>query len=106
VERGWFRKFVGGEAVPNIYCTEDAPDADFDAVDPAHAADDFAIFRAEVEVCRKVASGLDLDHLTRHQRRDRDIDLRWVYVHMIEEYARHNGHADLIRERIDGTIGD
>ena len=53
-----------------------------------------------------MAAGFDLDHVTRRGRRDIDIDLRWVYVHMIEEYARHNGHADLIRERIDGAIGD
>ena len=106
VERGWFRQFVGGEDVPELYVREGALDAEFDEVDPARAADDFAIFRAEVEVCRKVASGFDLDHLTHSTRRDIDIDLRWVYVHMIEEYARHNGHADLIRERIDGTIGD
>jgi uncharacterized damage-inducible protein DinB len=106
VERGWFRQFVGGEDVPELYVREGALDADFDEVDPSRAADDFAIFRGEVEVCRKVASGFELDHLTHSKRRDIDIDLRWVYVHMIEEYARHNGHADLLRERIDGTIGD
>jgi uncharacterized damage-inducible protein DinB len=106
VERGWFRQFVGGEDVPDLYGREDAIDADFDEVDPARAAEDFAIFRSEVEACRKVAAGFDLDHVTHSQRRDIDVDLRWVYVHMIEEYARHNGHADLIRERIDGTIGD
>ena len=106
VERGWFRQFVGGEDVPDLYGREDALDADFDEVDPARADEDFAIFRDEVEACRKVAAGFDLDHLTHSTRRDIDIDLRWVYVHMIEEYARHNGHADLIRERIDGTIGD
>ena len=106
VERGWFRQFVGGEDVPDIYGSDEAPDADFDDVDPARADEDFAIFRDEVEACRKVAAGFDLDHLTHSQRRDIDIDLRWVYVHMIEEYARHNGHADLLRERIDGTIGD
>ena len=39
-------------------------------------------------------------------RRDVDMSVRWVFVHMIEEYARHNGHADLIRERIDGRTGD
>jgi hypothetical protein len=59
-----------------------------------------------VEACRKVAAGFELDHLTHSKRRDIDIDMRWVYVHMIEEYARHNGHADLLRERIDGVIGD
>jgi uncharacterized damage-inducible protein DinB len=106
VERGWFRQFVGGEDVPNLYCSEEALDADFDEVDPARADEDLAIFRAEVEACRKVAAGFDLDHLTHNQRRDMDFDLRWVYVHMIEEYARHNGHADLLRECIDGTIGD
>jgi uncharacterized damage-inducible protein DinB len=106
VERGWFRQFVGGEDVSDIYCSEEAQDADWDEVDPARAEEDFAIFRAEVEVCRAIAARFDLDHLTHSQYRDVDIDLRWVYVHMIEEYARHNGHADLIRERIDGVIGD
>jgi len=81
-------------------------DAEFDDVDPARADEDFANFRAEVEVCRAVAARFELDHLTHSERRDIDIDVRWVYVHMIEEYARHNGHADLIRERIDGSIGD
>ena len=106
VERGWFRQFVAGEDVPDIYCSEDAPDADFDAVDPARADEDFAIFRAEVEVCRAVGARYELDHVTRRGRRDFDVDVRWVYTHMIEEYARHNGHADLLRERIDGMIGD
>jgi hypothetical protein len=106
VERGWFRQFVGGEDVSDIYCSEEAQDADWDEVDPARAEEDFAIFRAEVEVCRAIAARFDLDHLTHSQYRDVDIDLRWVYVHMIEEYALHNGHADLIRERLDGVIGD
>jgi Protein of unknown function (DUF664) len=106
VERGWFRQFVGGEDVPDVYCSPEAPGADFDDVDPARADEDFAIFRAEVEVCRAVGARYGLDHLTRRGRRDFDIDLRWVYTHMIEEYARHNGHADLLRERIDGAIGD
>jgi hypothetical protein len=107
VERGWFRQFVDGEDVPDLYGSEDDPDGDFDNVDPARADEDFAIFRAEVDAARAVAARYaDLGHLTHRGRRDFDIDLRWVYVHMIEEYARHNGHADLIRERIDGVIGD
>ncbi len=106
VERGWFRQFVAGEDVPDIYCSEQSPDGDFDDVDAAGAEEDFAIFRGEIEVARVVAARYELDHVTRRGRRDFDIDFRWVYVHMIEEYARHNGHADLIRERIDGTIGD
>jgi Protein of unknown function (DUF664) len=105
VERGWFRQFVAGEDVPYIYSSEESRDADFDDVDPARADEDFAIFRAEVEVCRAVGARFELDHITHRGRRDFDIDLRWVYTHMIEEYARHNGHADLLRERVDGTIG-
>ena len=53
---------------------------------------------------RRPVAGRDLQRTRR--TRDRTISLRWVYVHMIEEYARHNGHADLIRERIDGVTGD
>ena len=47
----------------------------------------------------------DLDDTFHNRRRDTDLSLRWVYVHMVEEYARHNGHADLLRERIDGATG-
>jgi uncharacterized damage-inducible protein DinB len=107
VERGWFRQFLDGQDVPDLYCSEEDPDGEFDNVDPARAEEDFAIFRAEVEAARAVtARYTDLGHLTHSKHRDVDIDLRWIYVHMIEEYARHNGHADLIRERIDGAIGD
>ena len=48
---------------------------------------------------------MPLEHSFIHPRRHKEMSLRWVYVHMIEEYARHNGHADLIRERIDGATG-
>jgi hypothetical protein len=57
-------------------------------------------------VCRAIGARFELDHVTYLARRDVDIDVRWVYTHMIEEYARHNGHADLLRERTDGAIGD
>ena len=48
----------------------------------------------------------ELDAVGRRQRHGEDVSLRWILVHMIEEYARHNGHADLLRERIDGAVGD
>ncbi len=51
-------------------------------------------------------AGRSLDDTFFHPRHEAHIDLRWVYLHMIEEYARHNGHADLLRERIDGVTGD
>jgi hypothetical protein len=52
-----------------------------------------------------VAAGHDLSEIAANVSRGRDVDLRWILIHMIEEYARHCGHADLIRELIDGTIG-
>jgi hypothetical protein len=105
VERSWFRRRIAGEDVPYLYVREGAEDADFDEADPARAADDFAAFRAEVDACRAAAAPYDLDHVVKREGRP-DLDVRWIYVHMIEEYARHNGHADLLRERIDGVIGD
>jgi uncharacterized damage-inducible protein DinB len=107
VERAWFRRRVGGEAgVPRLYYGDNNPDGDFDGVDTADAAADFATFRAEVELAKAAVAGRELDETFVHERTGVEINVRWVYIHMIEEYARHNGHADLIRERIDGMTGD
>jgi hypothetical protein len=106
VERSWFRQRIAGEQVEDVYYRDDAPDADFDELDPARADAAITAFRTEIELCRAAMAGLDLDHVVPYPRRNTDLSLRWVYVHMIEEYARHNGHADLLRERIDGVIGD
>ena len=62
------------------------------------------MFRQECELARQTASGRSLDDTFMH--RGEKFDLRWVYIHMIEEYARHNGHADILREQIDGVTGD
>jgi uncharacterized damage-inducible protein DinB len=107
VERSWFRRRVGGEHdAPPLYYDDTNPDGDFDDVDTADAEADFAAFRAEVELARAAAAGHSLDETFHHERTGNEISVRWVYVHMIEEYARHNGHADLVRERIDGMTGD
>ncbi|HVY11551.1 MAG TPA: DinB family protein [Mycobacteriales bacterium] len=103
VERGWFRRTIGQEAVPTIYDYDTDEDADFDT-DGADWDTDLAHWQAECEAARKVAASYGLDHLGK-QRKGNDVSLRWVYTHMIEEYARHNGHADLIRELIDGAVG-
>jgi uncharacterized damage-inducible protein DinB len=105
VERYWFRRSFAGEDAPMIYCTEDNPDGDFDDVADADAEADFEVFHTELELADRAARGHSLDE-TFHGRRGNAISLRWVYTHMIEEYARHNGHADLLRERIDGVTGD
>lgn len=107
VERHWFRRVLDGESeasAPNLFCTDDSPDGDFDDTDPTTAAADVDTFRAEVAVAREIAARHDLDDTG--TRRGAPVDLRWIYVHMIEEYARHNGHADLLRECIDGATGD
>ncbi len=106
VERGWFRRTLGGEAVPRIYSSDDNPDGDFDDVDGADTAEAFETWRRECEAARQAASAAESLDVTGTSRHGHEISLRWILVHMIEEYARHNGHADLLRERIDGATGD
>ena len=105
VERSWFRRRFLGEQIPDVHITEENPDADFDDADPAAAQADLAAFRAETEACDKAVADRGLDETFTSSRGAR-LNLRWVYVHLIEEYARHNGHADLLRERFDGVTGD
>lgn len=106
VERSWFRVRFAGEAVSLEYSSPDNRDGEFDDVDPAEAERDFAHFHVELERVRGAADGHGLDETFVHPRTSEILNLRWVYVHMIEEYARHNGHADLLRERIDGVTGE
>jgi uncharacterized damage-inducible protein DinB len=105
VERSWFRRTIDAQDAPRIFYSDERPDDDFDATDPARADDDLAVFEAEVAAAREAAGRHGLDD-TGVSRRGSRVDLRWVYLHMIEEYARHNGHADLLRETIDGATGD
>jgi hypothetical protein len=74
----------------------------FEGVDVSRAADDLASYKASVVRSREAVAGLSLDEASPGD----DYTLRWIYLHMIEEYARHNGHADLLRERIDGVTGE
>lgn len=111
VERWWFRIRAAGEDIPGLYDDQDDPDADLNAIADADPEQAFATYLAEVAAARQAAAALSLDQTFRRPRRDgtaetRTMSVRWVYMHMIEEYARHNGHADLIRERIDGATGD
>ena len=103
-ERWWFTHHAAGLPLVPLYCTDDDENADFDGVPDADPAADLAAFEAECEASRHSTAGLDLDHEV--QPWDRPISVRWILLHMIEEYARHNGHADMLRERIDGTTGD
>ncbi|MDO0931384.1 DinB family protein [Streptomyces sp. DG2A-72] len=108
VERGWFRKVLMDEDAGPIYYSDEDPDGDFHVTEEETWEEAHATWRAEIDIARRNAAGFDLDDLSkgRGRRTGEQFNLRWLYTHMIEEYARHNGHADLIRERIDGTTGD
>ena len=108
VERWWFRVHGGNEDLPRPYSTPEDRDADFNEVGAADAERDLEAFRQEIELCRAAVRDKDLDDVVPKHGNDprEDPDVRWLFLHMIEEYARHNGHADLLRERIDGATGD
>jgi hypothetical protein len=106
VERSWFVRRFAGQDVPMIYCTDEDPDGDFDRVDTADVQADWATFDRAVAESKEVSKGASLTAEFVHPRHHKTYSLRWVYLHMIEEYARHNGHADLLRERIDGATGE
>jgi uncharacterized damage-inducible protein DinB len=106
VERSWFvRRFVGRD-VPMFYCSDDDPDGEFDHVDTADIKADWATFDRAIAESKEVSTGASLEAEFVHPRDHKTYSLRWVYLHMLEEYARHNGHADLLRERIDGATGE
>jgi hypothetical protein len=108
VERHWFREVLAGESeatAGSLYCSQSDPDGDFDGAVAAGAAADRSTFLAELDVVRGVAAGHGLDD-TGLRGNGEPVDLRWIYTHLIEEYARHNGHADLLRQCIDGVTGE
>ncbi|MFG3344091.1 DinB family protein [Streptomyces sp. NPDC048018] len=105
VERWWFRRSFAGEAIGDVFSGPSDGDEGLDGVHAAAAERDFGLFQAEVEACDAAVAGHDLDE-TFVSSRGVSLSLRWVYVLMIQEYARHNGHADFLRERTDGVTGD
>ncbi len=104
VERGWFRVTLAGEELPERYSTDDDVDGDFNHVDTADVDEAFASWHEECGRADDIISRRALD-ATGKQRTGREVSMRWILNHMIEEYSRHNGHADLLRERIDGATG-
>jgi len=102
VERVWFRTRFADEPVGNPF--GENWNADFEEVDPARAAADYARLTEEFKLCDAAVAHDSLDDTFDHK--GTPMSLRTIYVHMIEEYARHNGHADLLREAIDGSVGE
>jgi uncharacterized damage-inducible protein DinB len=104
VERTWFRRRFAGEQVTSEFSRPDQPDAAFDEASPDRAEADFACLIREWGLVRRAVAGASLDDEFVSERWGQ-MSLRWLYQHMITEYSRHNGHADLLRERIDGATG-
>ena len=107
VEAYWLRVVLLDEqGVPDYYCTPARPDGDFDDVTAESAAADVDGYRREIDRSRRTtAAWSDLGGPVRGSRRGKPVNLRWILVHLIEEYARHLGHADLLREAVDGRTG-
>ncbi|MET7397953.1 DinB family protein [Dactylosporangium sp. NPDC005572] len=99
-ERFWFRVVLAAEKAPPLY-----PDAFAAPAAPADAPGAFAAWESEVAFAERfVAAAPSLD-VVGEEPGEGPVSLRWVLLHLIEEYARHNGHADLLRERLDGAVG-
>ena len=103
VERTWFRERLSGEALRPMYDPALGKDADFDDLRPEDARDAIDRLRTEWDNSRAAAAARAFDDTFKNH--GEDMSLRMLFVHMIGEYSRHNGHADLLRERIDGVTG-
>ena len=90
-ERGWVRQTFRGEHIPDLYYSSDAPDADFEGADPAGAEEDLERYRAECRAVDAALEGATLDDT--FTSGEKTTSVRWMWQHLVEEYARHNGHA-------------
>lgn len=105
VERTWFRRVINGEDLPLVWSADGDFQAAYDAR-TATRAEAFEAWQAEVEHARRIERAAASLDVTGYQPRwGEHVSLRLVMLHLIHEYARHNGHADFLREAIDGTVG-
>lgn len=105
VERWWFQQNFEHRDVPFLFVTADQPDLDFEVPEDADFTADLATWRAECDVSRAIVAAHDLDDTARPLAWDEDVDLRWVVLRIVTEYAQHCGHVDLLREGLDGRTG-
>jgi hypothetical protein len=109
VEQGWFSHHFAGGPSNRLYSSDEDRDADIHVseADAESVAAAWASYDQEVARSRAILAANDLDAIAAEPtRRGIRYSLRWIVVHLIEEYARHNGHADLLREAIDGATGE
>jgi len=104
VERWWFREQFAERGIAPLYTYEDDEDEDFNDLS-RDFADDLAAWAAECEAARAIVRRSSLDDTGTRRSTGEPVSLRWILLHLIAEYARHNGHADLLRERLDGATG-
>ncbi|WP_326836241.1 DinB family protein [Amycolatopsis rhabdoformis] len=105
VERAWFRRVLDGQDVPLVWSPEGDFQVAYDATESTRA-EAFTAWQAEVEHSRRIeAAAESLDVVGYSARWEEDVSLRMVMLHLIHEYARHNGHADFLREGVDGVVG-
>ncbi|WP_110241461.1 DinB family protein [Nocardioides gilvus] len=105
VERWWFQQNFAGRNVPFLFLTADNPNLDFELPRDADFAADLETWRAECATSDEIVAAHDLDDTARPLDWHEDVDLRWLLLRMIAEYAQHCGHADLLREGLDGRTG-
>jgi uncharacterized damage-inducible protein DinB len=109
VEYGWFCESLDGQPDRKLYYSDDNPNGDFDDLDAAPVAEVWAAYAAQLAESRRILATFgDGGEIARGRpsRSGRPFNVRWILAHMVEEYARHNGHADLLREAIDGQAGE
>jgi uncharacterized damage-inducible protein DinB len=108
VEASWFQHRlaqVSSEELPPLRWIDDEPDGDFQVAPDETVEALVALYDEQCALSRQTAARFKLEEVVPHPRLG-EVSLRWIYVHMIEETARHAGHADILREQIDGTTGD
>ncbi|GAA2810592.1 DinB family protein [Saccharopolyspora taberi] len=105
VERWWLRIQFAGEQLPLLHYSDDDPEQDFERLD-GDFAEALDTWRRECDRSREIVAGAaSLDETGIRRSTGEPVTLRWVLLHLLAEYARHNGHVDLLRERLDGGVG-
>ena len=106
VEWSWFEHVFAGDRRPQPISTDDDTDADFNDLDPDRGDGGHRRGSCASATCPAPLWPAPASSTSVAARHGTPVSLRWIMVHMIEEYARHNGHADLLRELIDGAVGE
>jgi len=106
VEWWWFDHIFRSSATPEPISTTHDRDADFNDLDPDRAMADIDLFERQCDLSRSIVDAAESLDAHSASTEKPTVSLRWIMIHMIEEYARHNGHADLLREQVDGVVGE